>query len=67
MTTKTKKLGQQPPHSIYKIKEAAKAGLYHEAQQMCDETQLFFAAKTDECRDLFVKIEGLKRGHKVKL
>lgn len=55
---------QRPPHSEYFIKELAKAGNYQEAQNCCDENELWHRDQGAHCRDLFIWVEKLKRGVK---
>ena len=62
---KTKKLANRPPHTVYQIRELIKAGLYQEAQNACDDCELYFAAKAGQARDLFRIAEMGRRGHKV--
>lgn len=68
MTTKQKRTGpKRPPHSVYFIKEAARAGKYLEAQNACDANELWHRDQGAEMRDLFIKIEKMKRGKKIDL
>mgnify|MGYP001004832402 CR=1 FL=1 len=51
------------PHSKYFITECIKAGKYQEAQNACDQNDLFYQDKAAEMRRLFIDAEKAKRGY----
>ena len=56
-----KKIGNKPPHTVYKINELIAAGLYLEAQNAADECEIFFADKQRQMQALFIDAEKAKR------
>jgi len=50
----------RPPHGVYGIKEAIKAGQYDEAQKWCDENEEFYRLRMVEMQDLFIEAQRKK-------